>query len=186
MDKRDELQKEIKFTEQQLLREITKIEESTLSSVTILQKQGDKLNKIKKDVDVINDNLSVSEKLIKSMREFVSFMFISKNNIEEKIEKNNDKRNILEDNNKESDQKKSWTFFSSKTPIDSSFNTKKEEREINSLDIMAEHLEKIKNNVDNQKEIIKQHNETLDKISGDTDKASNKITKINRNIKKIT
>jgi hypothetical protein len=185
MDKRDELQKEIKFKEQQLLKELTNIEESTLSSVTILQKQGDQLNKIKKDVDVINDNLSVSEKLIKSMREFASFMFISKNNIEEKIEKNNDKRNIQEDN-KESDQRKSWSFFSSKTSINSPFNTKKEEIEINSFDIMAEHLEKIKNNVDNQKEIIKQHNETLEKISGDTDQASHKITKINRNIKKIT
>ena len=51
---------------------------------------------------------------------------------------------------------------------------------------MAEHLEKIKNNVNNQKEIIKQHNETLNAITEDTNKASHRIAKINRNIKKIS
>jgi hypothetical protein len=47
-------------------------------------------------------------------------------------------------------------------------------------------LEKIKYNVDNQKEIIKKHNETLEIISEDTNKANHRIAKINRNIKKIT
>lgn len=181
-NKKEQLKKEIENKEQHLLREFAKIEESTFNSINTLQKQGEQLNKIKKDVDIINENLSISEKLVKSMKGFASFMFINKNKIENNIEENNDKRNNKEIEKKE--QKKSWSFFSKK-------KSKKENIEnienniLSPLDIMSNHLVKIKNNVNNQKDIIKQHNEILEKISENTDNANDRIIKINKNIKKI-
>lgn len=182
--KNNKLKEEIERKEKILIKELNMIEISTTETTTTLTKQNEQINKIKKDIEIVNDNLTISEKIINKMKG-LSFLFINKNKIEEKIEGNNDKKieNIVE-------KKNTNTLFNILNIFSKEKEEKREENieeniDVNPLDIVLNQLGKIKNNVNIQQELLKQQNNNLDDIINETNNTNNKIKKLNKNIKKI-
>jgi hypothetical protein len=175
----NDIKNEIKQKELEIIKELTRLEESSLNSTLLLQKQGEQLNKMQKDVQVINENLTVSEKIVKGMRGFVSFLFTGTKKAEQTIEKNKDKFDLNKEQIKEQIIEKTYVKTQEQN------KEKEQNKEITNLDIMSNNLEKIKQNVYEQKNILDVQNKTLDKINDEADKANQRIKKLNRNIKKI-
>jgi hypothetical protein len=176
----DKLKKEIKVKEKIILKELNRIEESSIETVQTLKKQGESLDKIKQNTEVINNNVGISEKIIQKMKGF-SFLFVNKKKLENQIEDNNDKK-VVSDNKEKEKSKSIFNIFRSKQQEEIK---KTENKEPDPLDMMLNHIGKIKTNVSNQQELMNRQNADLDSVIKKTEETNDKLKKINKNIKKI-
>lgn len=170
---KDKIQEEIKKKEQSILRELAKIEDQSLETINNLQKQGEQLHAINKNIDNIHHELALSEKIIKKMSSIFPILF-GKPEISNVAISKEETTLIVNTKLHQTNQiKKEY-----KTKID-------EEKKKDSLDIMLLQLNKIKQNAYIQSELLDQHNKKLDTMTSNTQKASDKIKQINKKIKDI-
>ena len=176
----DKLLKEIQNKEKILLNELNRIDNSSIDTVSNLKRQGEQLERVKKNTNVISENVSLPEKIVQKMKG-ISYLFLNKSKLEDKIEENNEKKVNNVNNDKNSNYQYSFLNIFRKSETNKVDNEKK----IDSLDLMINQLEKIKTNVKNQQELLKQQNSTLDEVIDETEKTNLKIKQLNKKIKKI-
>jgi hypothetical protein len=183
IDENYKLNIEIEKKEKELLKELALFEGSTLNSIITLQKQGEQINKINKDINIISKNLSVSEKMIKNMKSMTSFMFINQRKMTEKIENNNDLRYEIDQEFKKN--KINYEINTYKNYIKSFLINKNDIKKENNNDIINDHLNKIKNNLENQRILLDEQNIKLENLVENTSNNNERLRKVNRDIKKV-
>jgi hypothetical protein len=174
MEKSD-IKNDIKKKEELLLRELTLIQNSTLDSLVTLKKQDESLNNIQNEINNLDCKLTISEKIIKSMKTAVSFMFydISKNtaNIENTNNTTINENNIISQHS---------IFINDDQNINNNIDNN------DNINLISNCLDKIKNNIRNQNDILNSQNIKIENLSRNTNNMSNRINNLNDNIKKIS
>ena len=143
------------------LLETIKIAESTLEN---LYYQKNQINSINIDINTIDSNVSISEKILYSMKSFIYRITYSK-------EQNSKEQNSKEQNSKEQNSKEP----NSKEP-----NSKEPNSKENNITNQINNLELLKQiNLEINKELEIQNKE-LEYLNNNIDNSQNKINKVNK------
>jgi len=151
--------KTIKDREAELIRELSQIEIISADTIMKLRIQDEQLDRINKETMEINDNLALSEKIIKKMKSL--FFFLGR------------RTEVIPMPTLEGQSK----------PVECSRDTIPDSSDV--LDNVLQRLNVIKSNAKTQNELLCEQNKKLDDIVNNTDDVINKISKLNNEIKKI-
>jgi hypothetical protein len=154
--------------EQNILRLLNDIEETSVNTNKILVEQDNQLNNIHKNVYKVQDNLTYSSRLLKSMKG-IQLLFTP---IEKEIN-----INILNTNTSKNIQENKLTkFYKQKTKIDTIYTH-------DTFDKMLTNTKNIKESITNQGNIVTNQIKKFDEIIYNVDTVNNTTKKIIKIIK---